>query len=269
MGLAIGAGIAVVDGTYAACGAAGAAPLLDIEPVRLLLGLAGGALLIVIGLRTLHAAFRVRLGLETADEMADPGRAFLASVAGTASNPATIASWAAIFAAASTAGAAPTTSAAVLLIVGVALGSLAWVSALAERRRDRPPRAGSAGDAAGGRRRRPRDARLRRRPGVLRDPRALGPRVDPAVTSAAAVAVGPGSVEAGAAVPGTGEAGPGVAGASRRPVPGQLGATGARCGLEVVFGFSRLERRQIDLVASSNSVRAAWKVLHASWTAVR
>ena len=65
VGLAIGAGIAVVDGTYAACGAAGAAPLLDIEPVRMLLGLAGGALLIVIGLRTLHQAFRVRVGLET------------------------------------------------------------------------------------------------------------------------------------------------------------------------------------------------------------
>ena len=105
--------------------------MLDIEPVRLLLGIAGGALLIVIGLRTLHQAFRVRLGLEAGDEMADPRRAFLASVAGTASNPATIASWAAIFAAASTAGAAPTTAAAVLLIVGVALGSLIWVSALA------------------------------------------------------------------------------------------------------------------------------------------
>ncbi len=131
VGLAIGAGIAAVDGLYAACGAAGAAPLLDIEPLRMALGIAGGALLIVIGIRTLHEAFKVRLGLEAAHEVADPRRAFLTSVAGTASNPATIASWAAIFAAASTAGAAPTTSAAVLLIGGVALGSLAWVSALA------------------------------------------------------------------------------------------------------------------------------------------
>jgi putative LysE/RhtB family amino acid efflux pump len=131
VGLAIGAGIAVVDAAYATCGAAGAAPLLDIEPVRILLGLVGGALLLVIGLRTLHQAFRVRLGLEGAVELAGPRRAFLAAVGGTASNPATIASWAAIFAAASTAGAATTTTAAVLLIVGVALGSLAWVSALA------------------------------------------------------------------------------------------------------------------------------------------
>ncbi len=131
VGLAIGAGIALVDGAYAACGAAGAAPLLDVEPVRVLLGIAGGVLLIAIGLRTLHQAFRVRLGLETVYEMADPRRAFLASVAGTASNPATIASWAAIFAAASTTGNAATSAAAVLLIAGVALGSLAWVSTLA------------------------------------------------------------------------------------------------------------------------------------------
>src|ERR1700690_806445 len=69
-------------------------------------GLAGGAFLIVLGLRTLHSAFRVRLGGEAQSEVAAPGRAFLTSVAGTASNPATIASWAVIFAAASTAGAA-------------------------------------------------------------------------------------------------------------------------------------------------------------------
>ena len=97
----------------------------------MLLGIAGGVLLIAFGLRTLHQAFRVRLGLETVHETADPRRAFLASVAGTASNPATIASWAAIFAAASTAGNAGTSAAAVLLIAGVALGSLAWVSTLA------------------------------------------------------------------------------------------------------------------------------------------
>jgi putative LysE/RhtB family amino acid efflux pump len=131
VGLAIGAGIAVVDGVYATCGAAGAAPFLVIGPLRILLGIAGGALLVVIGLRTLHRAFRVRLGLEGALEMASPRRAFLAAVAGTASNPATIASWAAIFATASTAGVATTTGGAVLLIVGVSLGSLAWVSALA------------------------------------------------------------------------------------------------------------------------------------------
>jgi putative LysE/RhtB family amino acid efflux pump len=131
VGLAIGAGIAVIDGIYAACGAAGAAPLLSVEPVRVTLGIAGAAFLIVLGLRTLHNSLRVRLGAETPLEVSTPKRAFLTSVAGTASNPATIASWAAIFAAANTAGAATGTEAAILLVVGVAIGSLCWVSALA------------------------------------------------------------------------------------------------------------------------------------------
>lgn len=131
VGLAIGAGIAIVDGLYAAAGAAGAAPLLSIEPVRLALGLAGAAVLLFLGVRTLYAAFRVRLGVEVDAEVASPKRAFLTSLGGTASNPSTIVSWAAIFAAASTAGATATTGAAVLLVAGVAIGSLTWVSVLA------------------------------------------------------------------------------------------------------------------------------------------
>ena len=131
VGLAIGAGIAVVDGLYAASGAAGVAPLLGIPPVRVALGLVGGAVLVWLGARTLYSAFRVRLGGELHSEVASPRRAFLTSLGGTASNPATIASWGAIFAAASASGAAATTGAAVLLVAGVALGSLAWVSVLA------------------------------------------------------------------------------------------------------------------------------------------
>ena len=50
--------------------------------------------------RTLRDAFRVRLGAETDDEVASPRRAFATSAAATASNPLTIASWAAVFAAA-------------------------------------------------------------------------------------------------------------------------------------------------------------------------
>lgn len=73
----------------------------------------------------------MRLGGESAAEIATPRRAFLTALAGTASNPSTIAPWAAIFAAASAAGAARSTDGAVLLVVGVALGSLAWVSTLA------------------------------------------------------------------------------------------------------------------------------------------
>ncbi len=131
VGLAIGAGIALIDALYAAAGAAGAAPLLAVDPVRLVLGLAGAAVLLWLGARTLHSAFRVRLGGEVAAEIATPGRAFLTALAGTASNPATIASWAAIFAAASAAGAAGSAHGAVLLVAGVGAGSLAWVTLLA------------------------------------------------------------------------------------------------------------------------------------------
>ena len=130
-GLAIGAGIAIVDGVYAACGASGAAPLISIGPTRIILGLAGAAFLGVLGVRTIYAAVRVRLGAESQFEIASPRQAFRSALAGTASNPATIASWAAIFAAASTASAVSSTSAAVLLVLGVALGSLVWVVMLA------------------------------------------------------------------------------------------------------------------------------------------
>src|SRR3954470_23385356 len=98
IGLAIGGGIAVVDALYAAAGAAGAAPLLAIDPLRLILGLTGAAVLVTLGVRTLWSAFRVRSGAEVPGEVAGPRRAFLTSLAGTASNPLTIASWAAIFA---------------------------------------------------------------------------------------------------------------------------------------------------------------------------
>jgi putative LysE/RhtB family amino acid efflux pump len=131
VGLAIGAGIAIVDALYAAAGAAGAAPLLAIGPLRLALGLLGAAVLAVLGARTLISAFRVRHGLEVPSEVAGPRRAFLTSLAGTASNPSTIASWAAIFAAASVAGAADSTVGAAVLVAGVALGSLVWVTVLA------------------------------------------------------------------------------------------------------------------------------------------
>jgi putative LysE/RhtB family amino acid efflux pump len=131
VGLAVGAGIAVVDALYAAAGAAGAAPFLTIDPVRVVLGLVGACVLVGLGARTFLSAFRVRHGGEIAAEVATPKRAFLTSMAGTASNPLTIASWAAIFAAASAAGAAGSAGAAVLLVVGVGLGSLAWVTMLA------------------------------------------------------------------------------------------------------------------------------------------
>src|ERR1700730_18191873 len=97
VGIAIGAGIATVDGLYAAAGAGGAAPLLTLHPVRLALGLVGAAVLVGIGARTLYGALRVRVGGETAFEISTPRRAFLTALGGTASNPSTIVSWGALF----------------------------------------------------------------------------------------------------------------------------------------------------------------------------
>src|SRR5450631_625955 len=131
VGLAIGAGIAAVDGLYAAAGAGGATPLLTIHPVRVALGLVGAVVLVWLGVRTLYSALRVRVGGETQFEVSTPRRAFLTALGGMASNPSTIVSWGAIFAAASTAGLVHSTGAAVLLVAGVAIGSLTWVSALA------------------------------------------------------------------------------------------------------------------------------------------
>jgi putative LysE/RhtB family amino acid efflux pump len=131
IGLAIGAGIAIVDALYAAAGAAGAAPALSIDSVRTVFGLVGAVVLVALGARTLWSAFRVRLGAETEAEVASPRRAFATSLAATASNPLTIASWAAVFAAATTAGNASNTDSAVAFVGGVGLGSMAWVTLLA------------------------------------------------------------------------------------------------------------------------------------------
>jgi putative LysE/RhtB family amino acid efflux pump len=129
VGLAIAAGIAAIDLAYAALGAAGAAPLLAIGPLDVILGLLGAAVLVLLGAKTLWSAFRIRLG--DGAEPVSPRRGFLTALSATASNPLTIASWAAIFSAASAAGAADSIPGAVLLILGVGIGSLTWDVTLA------------------------------------------------------------------------------------------------------------------------------------------
>jgi putative LysE/RhtB family amino acid efflux pump len=138
VGVAIGAGAAVIDMVYAALGVAGASRLLEVDPVRVALGLAGAAVLALLGLKTLASASRVRLGGEADEEVASPRRAFLTSLGATASNPMTIAAWAAIFSAASTASVVSSSRAAALVLVGaVCVGSFVWFVLL------------SAGTAAG------------------------------------------------------------------------------------------------------------------------
>jgi putative LysE/RhtB family amino acid efflux pump len=131
IGLAIAAGVAIVDTLYAAAGAAGAAGLLAIEPLRLAFGVIGAVVLALLGARTLWSAFRIRHGGESREEITTPRAAFMTSLAATASNPLTIASWAAVFTAASTAGAAAAGSGTALLLAGVGLGSLTCMSLLA------------------------------------------------------------------------------------------------------------------------------------------
>jgi putative LysE/RhtB family amino acid efflux pump len=126
VGLAIGAGVATIDTLYAAAGAAGAAGVMSVDAVRLTAGLIGAAVLLFLGVKTIWQAFRIRMGGEAREELATPRAAYLVTLGATASNPLTIISWAAIFAAASTAGAAK--GAAVLtLLAGVGLGSLSWM----------------------------------------------------------------------------------------------------------------------------------------------
>jgi threonine/homoserine/homoserine lactone efflux protein len=129
-GVAIGAGAAVVDATYALLGALGAGKLLEIDALQLALGLTGAAVLALLGVKTLWSAFRVRLGGEAIEEVATPARAFLTSLAATASNPSTILSWAAVFAAASTASHVDGTAQTLLLCAGVGAGTLTWFTTL-------------------------------------------------------------------------------------------------------------------------------------------
>ena len=132
-GLAIGAGAALIDLLYAALGLAVAASLLEAEALRVAFGLLGALVLGAIGARTLWAAFRVRLGGEAEEEVATPRRAFSTAVAATASNPLTIATWAAIFTAAGAAtvgDAANSASGAAMMLGGVALGTLTAFSTL-------------------------------------------------------------------------------------------------------------------------------------------
>lgn len=154
IGVAIGTGVAIVDAAYGALGLAGAATLLSIDPLRLGLGAAGAALLAWMGLRTLWDAWRVRLGGETEEEVRSPGRAFLTSLAATASNPPTIAYWAAVFSAASTAHLVHGGADEGILLGGIGSGTFTWFlilsAGLSLARRRFGPRLLRAVDAVSG-----------------------------------------------------------------------------------------------------------------------
>jgi threonine/homoserine/homoserine lactone efflux protein len=120
-GLASGAGIALADGTYAAIAAFGLTAVTTLlVGARTVLGAIGGVLLIVLAIRTMTSAPAT---VARADERPGLMGAFASIFGLTLTNPMTILSFAGIFAAAGLAGDG---GAAVLLTVGVFLGSLLW-----------------------------------------------------------------------------------------------------------------------------------------------
>jgi putative LysE/RhtB family amino acid efflux pump len=126
VGLAMAAAVAGIDLLYAAVGLAGVGALLNATSMRLWLGLVSAAVLVVIGARTFWIGWRARFGLECADDIVAPSRAFLTAVAATALNPLTIALWTVSFPAMAPAEATTSTAAAAALLLGVGLGTLSW-----------------------------------------------------------------------------------------------------------------------------------------------
>jgi threonine/homoserine/homoserine lactone efflux protein len=130
-GLAVGLGAALIDVAYATLGMLGVAQFIRSDPIRWALGLVGAGVLVWMGARTLWTAHRVRLGLETVDEVTTVRAALRTSLMATASNPLTIAYWASIFAAASTAALTSSPSSSASLLVGLGVGSVGWFAVLA------------------------------------------------------------------------------------------------------------------------------------------
>lgn len=130
VGIAIGLGAATIDIAYGALGLLGASSLLRIPQLRLALGALGAGVLVVMGALAVRGAFRRPDTAGTVPEIAAPRRAYLIALGATAANPLTIVSWAAVFAAASTAHIAHTAPMAVLLLLGIGLGTSAWFALL-------------------------------------------------------------------------------------------------------------------------------------------
>lgn len=131
VGLAMAAAVVVIDLGYATVGLAGFGSVLSGGSLRLWFGLVSAAVLVGIGMRTLWIGWRARVGLELADDVVAPSRAFLTAVAATALNPLTIALWTVSFPAAAPDEAARSAAAAVALLVGVGLGTLTWYAGFA------------------------------------------------------------------------------------------------------------------------------------------
>jgi threonine/homoserine/homoserine lactone efflux protein len=131
VGLAMAAAVAGIDFAYAIVGLSGVGRLLNGGSLHLWLGLVSAAILVAIGARTLWLGWRARFGLESADEVVAPSRAFVTAVAATALNPLTIALWTVSFPAAAPAQATSSTAGAAAVLLGVGLGTLTWYGGFA------------------------------------------------------------------------------------------------------------------------------------------
>ena len=131
VGVAMAGAVASIDLLYAALGLAGAGQLLGASAAGLALGLLSVAILVGIGARTLWRGLRVRSGAEDEHEVATPSQAFGTAVAATALNPLTIALWTVSFPAGAPHAAVTSTAHALLLLSGVALGTLGWYGGFA------------------------------------------------------------------------------------------------------------------------------------------
>jgi putative LysE/RhtB family amino acid efflux pump len=131
VGLAMALAVASIDLLYASLGLAGAGQLLGSSPARLVLGLLSATILIGIGVRTLWRGVRARIAAEDEREVATPKVAFATAVAATALNPLTIALWTVSFPATAPHAAVISMSSALLLLCGVAMGTLGWYAGFA------------------------------------------------------------------------------------------------------------------------------------------
>jgi threonine/homoserine/homoserine lactone efflux protein len=129
-GLAVGLGAALVDTAYAGLGVAGMARILQLSGLGVGLGLLGAGVLLLLGVGTVWSALRVEPDPEAEAPAMAPLRALRTSLLATAANPLTIATWAAIFAAAAAAGVARTLPQVATLLAGVGAGSLTWFAIL-------------------------------------------------------------------------------------------------------------------------------------------
>jgi len=132
VGACSGLGIALADGFYAACAAFGIAAVSALIAVlRTPLHLAGGLALCCLGISMLHERARASASSTgNATPRVAPLAAFVTTFGLTVVNPATIVSFAGLYAGAVSLGAGLNAGPAALLVAGTFLGSLGWWLAL-------------------------------------------------------------------------------------------------------------------------------------------